>query len=435
MEDSGRCHTSPSSEPCLGGDSDDGNVIDTMLSYSGITDDESRCVQHGISISSSTVLYTVTDSVSTELASPAQGKTTTDHNQQGVVSGVVSINSRSQGQLSTTQEKDKKPQGLRYSEDMSVSLEESTQQPMLRDAPSETSDVGHSKSDRAVVKKKRGAKSSRESADECTHSTGRWTDAEHEAFLRGLHLFGREWKKVAAHIPTRTSAQVRSHAQKHFVKMQRDKDALLILSSARNFSAGDVQRLASSGIDRRLLPTEVAHGSLEAGLHPETQSTLDRILADPESVEAEVEETMQRLVRRYRQLQERLLRMEQEQDVGTAMVPLDLPSQRNERKRSAGDIENDTMVDLPPSAHGLQDEELIALSVLHASLPRSCAYLDGSSQESSEASSELETMDTNTSCCSRNMNFEEDDVADEKSNSAESRSSSKRRKSPDFSSV
>ena len=46
-------------------------------------------------------------------------------------------------------------------------------------------------------------------------TSGRWTSAEHEAFLEGLKIYGREWKKVANCIPTRTSAQIRSHAQKY----------------------------------------------------------------------------------------------------------------------------------------------------------------------------------------------------------------------------
>ncbi|KAE8896911.1 hypothetical protein PF005_g12388 [Phytophthora fragariae] len=53
---------------------------------------------------------------------------------------------------------------------------------------------------------------------------GRWTDQEHQSFLAGLRLYGREWKKVAAKIKTRTSAQIRSHAQKYFAKLARDDD-------------------------------------------------------------------------------------------------------------------------------------------------------------------------------------------------------------------
>jgi SHAQKYF class myb-like DNA-binding protein len=51
--------------------------------------------------------------------------------------------------------------------------------------------------------------------------TGRWTPAEHAAFLRGMALHGREWKKVARTIQSRSSAQIRSHAQKHFAKSTR----------------------------------------------------------------------------------------------------------------------------------------------------------------------------------------------------------------------
>lgn len=54
--------------------------------------------------------------------------------------------------------------------------------------------------------------------------TGRWTPAEHAAFLRGMALHGREWKKVARTIQSRSSAQIRSHAQKHFAKSARSSD-------------------------------------------------------------------------------------------------------------------------------------------------------------------------------------------------------------------
>ena len=51
--------------------------------------------------------------------------------------------------------------------------------------------------------------------------TGRWTKEEHDAFLQGLQLYGKEWKKVAAKVRTRTVVQTRTHAQKYFQKLQK----------------------------------------------------------------------------------------------------------------------------------------------------------------------------------------------------------------------
>lgn len=51
--------------------------------------------------------------------------------------------------------------------------------------------------------------------------TGRWTKAEHDAFLVGLKIYGKEWKKVAAKVKTRTVVQTRTHAQKYFQKLQK----------------------------------------------------------------------------------------------------------------------------------------------------------------------------------------------------------------------
>ena len=51
--------------------------------------------------------------------------------------------------------------------------------------------------------------------------TGRWTKQEHEAFLEALRMYGKEWKKVAAKVKTRTVVQTRTHAQKYFQKLQK----------------------------------------------------------------------------------------------------------------------------------------------------------------------------------------------------------------------
>ena len=51
-------------------------------------------------------------------------------------------------------------------------------------------------------------------------ATGRWTADEDMRFLACLDIFGRKWKKAAEIITTRTVAQIRSHAQKHFIKLE-----------------------------------------------------------------------------------------------------------------------------------------------------------------------------------------------------------------------
>ncbi|KAI8357828.1 hypothetical protein EDC96DRAFT_242901 [Choanephora cucurbitarum] len=54
------------------------------------------------------------------------------------------------------------------------------------------------------------------------HNTGVYTELEEKNFLEGLELFGRDWTKLQQHIATRDANSIRSHAQKHFIKMYRD---------------------------------------------------------------------------------------------------------------------------------------------------------------------------------------------------------------------
>lgn len=54
-------------------------------------------------------------------------------------------------------------------------------------------------------------------------STGRWTQEEHSTFLKGLELHGKGWKKIAALIKTRTVVQIRTHAQKYFLKQHKSR--------------------------------------------------------------------------------------------------------------------------------------------------------------------------------------------------------------------
>jgi SHAQKYF class myb-like DNA-binding protein len=53
------------------------------------------------------------------------------------------------------------------------------------------------------------------------YSRGRWTTEEHERFLHGLALYGKNWRPIASYVQTRTIVQVRTHAQKYFVMLRR----------------------------------------------------------------------------------------------------------------------------------------------------------------------------------------------------------------------
>ena len=60
-----------------------------------------------------------------------------------------------------------------------------------------------------------------------TKITGRWKFKEHIQFLEGLDKYGVNWKKICPLIKTRTANQVRSHAQKFFLKLKQVKDEQL----------------------------------------------------------------------------------------------------------------------------------------------------------------------------------------------------------------
>jgi SHAQKYF class myb-like DNA-binding protein len=86
------------------------------------------------------------------------------------------------------------------------------QHPKIANSPMEVnSPLGTQK--KRLYKKVAGKK-----ADFCQE--GKWTEEEHQKFLEAIELYGNIWKKVEAYIGTRTPAQIRSHAQKHFRRLR-----------------------------------------------------------------------------------------------------------------------------------------------------------------------------------------------------------------------
>jgi SHAQKYF class myb-like DNA-binding protein len=48
-----------------------------------------------------------------------------------------------------------------------------------------------------------------------------WTPEEHEQFLKAIKLYERDWKRIGECITTKSVIQIRSHAQKYFIKMKK----------------------------------------------------------------------------------------------------------------------------------------------------------------------------------------------------------------------
>mmetsp|Transcript_9690 Transcript_9690/g.18192 ORF Transcript_9690/g.18192 Transcript_9690/m.18192 type:complete len:642 (-) Transcript_9690:450-2375(-) len=171
-----------------------------------------------------------------------------------------------------------------------------------------------------------------------TPTSGRWTRKEHEAFLEGLEIYGREWKKVAQRIPTRTSAQIRSHAQKYFAKLSRDEQSRTSLPQ-QGYVAGEEQQMKYGNVHGR---GEVMQDDKVVEYPPSVLDRMEQILRDPLGAEIEVAQTLKRLRERYNDLHAKLQQQESNQDmqrnrltlssctVATAQVPqrpLDHPTQ------------------------------------------------------------------------------------------------------------
>ena len=68
---------------------------------------------------------------------------------------------------------------------------------------------------------------------------GYWAKSEHKKFIEALYLYDCDWKKIQKYIKNRIYSQVRSHAQKFYLKLKTFKDEELGL----DFTTPNVKNL------------------------------------------------------------------------------------------------------------------------------------------------------------------------------------------------
>lgn len=107
--------------------------------------------------------------------------------------------------------------------------------------------------------------STQEHQNDEKHSNGRWTKEEHQRFLEAVKQFGKNWKKVEEYVGTRSGAQIRSHAQKFFQRLEKEVKGGQLnqkthgnvndIYSARKFSEGSISTYhtqSGTSLSRRL---------------------------------------------------------------------------------------------------------------------------------------------------------------------------------------
>lgn len=109
-----------------------------------------------------------------------------------------------------------------------------------------------------------------------TYSAGKWTEEEHERFLKAIKVYGNLWKKVRDCVGTRSCAQIRSHSQKYFRRK-------------RNLKLQELKRTNRLKGMVFLVIEEYYNYAGSASKHGETQATLEHRSVKVETKEERAE--------------------------------------------------------------------------------------------------------------------------------------------------